>query len=286
MYRDEFQKFVYETNIDGSRKAGSYVAALDMLGPILAKHYPQAVINGSIWHSFKQEELLALHKWLRAETRAAKKGKREVRDDFEVKQKSYLLDYFCSAAVKLYQEFLAVEGIEREIAVTASLEKTGVRAAKSLATIVSQGDELLSSAFSPDRKGRERLRLAVTRLDQSVFRKMVLTNYNGKCCLTGLSIPEVLHASHISAWAEDEKNRLNPKNGLCLSATYDAAFDRHLISFDKDYRLVVSKRIKEFYLNDAAKEYFINREGEKMQLPSKFLPSQKLLHKHLEQLLA
>ena len=115
---------------------------------------------------------------------------------------------------------------------------------------------------------------------------MVLANYNGKCCLTGLAIPEVLRASHISAWAEDEKNRLNPENGLCLSATYDAAFDRHLISFDEDYRMIVSKQIKAFYANDAAKAYFINREGEKMQLPVKFLPSQKLLQKHRELLLA
>ena len=42
------------------------------------------------------------------------------------------------------------------------------------------------------------------------------------------------------AWAEGEANRLDPENALCLSATYDAAFDRHLISFDEHYRLIVS----------------------------------------------
>ena len=83
-------------------------------------------------------------------------------------------------------------------------------------------------------------------------------------------------------WAEDEKNRLNPENGLCLSATYDAAFDRHLISFDEHYRLIVSKAIKDHYTDAAAKSYFLDREGQTMSLPTKFLPSQSLLEKHRE----
>ncbi len=82
------------------------------------------------------------------------------------------------------------------------------------------------------------------------------------------------------AWAEDEANRLNPENGLCFSATNDAAFDRHLISFDDDYRLIVSEAIKDHYTDAAAKSYFINLEGQKMSLPAKFLPSQTLLEKH------
>ena len=75
---------------------------------------------------------------------------------------------------------------------------------------------------------------------------------------------------------------LNPENGLCLSATYDAAFDRHLISFDEHYRLVVSKEIKDHYTDAAARSYFLDREGQTMSLPVKFLPSQLLLEKHRE----
>ena len=83
--------------------------------------------------------------------------------------------------------------------------------------------------------------------------------------------PDIRRASHISEWAEGEANRLNPENGLCLSATYDAAFDRHLISFDKRYRLIVSKTIKGHYTDAAAKSCFINLEGQKMPLPAKLL---------------
>ena len=82
------------------------------------------------------------------------------------------------------------------------------------------------------------------------------------------------------AWEVDEASYLNPENGLCLSATYDAAFDRHLISFDEHYHLIVSKAIKDHYTDAAAKSYFINFEGQEMSLPAKFLPSQTLLEKH------
>ena len=98
-----------------------------------------------------------------------------------------------------------------------------------------------------------------------------------------LDIPGTILKWHYPhAWAEDEKNRLNPENGLCLSATYDAAFDRHLISFDEHYRLVISKAIKDHYTDAAAKSYFLDREGQTMSLPTRFLPSQSLLEKHRE----
>ena len=90
----------------------------------------------------------------------------------------------------------------------------------------------------------------------------------------------VLTRHYPRAWAEDEASRRNPENGLCLSATYDAAFDRHLISFDEHYRLIVSKTIKDNYTDAAAKSYFINLEDLKMTLPENFLPSQGSLKKH------
>jgi putative restriction endonuclease len=97
---------------------------------------------------------------------------------------------------------------------------------------------------------------------------------------TGLSIPEVLRASHIIAWAEDAKNRMNPANGLCLSATYDAAFDRHLISFDEKYRLILSPTLKEHCTSKAFKEQFLKFEGSRIAAPERFCPDQGLLDEH------
>ena len=47
MLRQSFTDFVFATNTDGSGKAASYVRALDMLGPILTKHYPKPIFGGS-----------------------------------------------------------------------------------------------------------------------------------------------------------------------------------------------------------------------------------------------
>ena len=46
MIRQSFTDFIFSTNTDGSGKAASYVRALDMLGPILTKHYPLKIIHG------------------------------------------------------------------------------------------------------------------------------------------------------------------------------------------------------------------------------------------------
>ena len=95
-------------------------------------------------------------------------------------------------------------------------------------------------------------------------------------------MPQVLRASHIVGWAEDKANRMNPENGLCLSATYDAAFDKHLISFDDDYRMIVSKEIKDYFTNEVTKQYFEKYEGKQIALPSQYLPSKRLLERHRE----
>ena len=109
---------------------------------------------------------------------------------------------------------------------------------------------------------------------------MLLKNYEAQCCVSGLNIPEVLRASHIVAWSDDKRNRLNPANGLCLSATYDAAFDRHLISFDENYRMIFSSILKEYYSNEAFKTQFLAFEGKPLSRPKLFCPDQEFLQKH------
>ncbi len=132
--------------------------------------------------------------------------------------------------------------------------------------------------------GRERLKNIKVRENQDVFRRMMLRNYHEQCCLCGLPVVEALRASHISGWAEDPENRLNPTNGLCLSATYDAAFDKHLISLDENYRLILSPSLRQYYTNDAFNKQFKALEGRKITMPSRFLPSQKFLAGHRDKM--
>ena len=144
-------------------------------------------------------------------------------------------------------------------------------------------DISIEQAIDPQStKGLERLATIKGRVTQAQYRKWILYMYNRKCCLTGLNIPEILRASHIIAWKADCENRMNPENGLCLSATYDAAFDRHLISFDDDYRMILAPSLHEYYTNRAFQEQFKKLEGAKITMPLRFPPSKALLAKHRE----
>lgn len=150
---------------------------------------------------------------------------------------------------------------------------------------VADATELVVGDINPESvEGRDRVASMKVRLGQAQFRKWILSIYGGKCCVSGLSVPDILRASHIVAWSNDKENRMNPSNGLCLSATYDAAFDRHLISFDEDFRMILSEALRDYCTNEVHKKYFLDFEGEPLQLPVRFLPSQELLSRHRERL--
>ena len=90
------------------------------------------------------------------------------------------------------------------------------------------------------REGKEREAIVKMRVNQSFFRQTILASYDQKCCITGISIPELLVASHIIPWAIDKKNRMNPCNGLCLNTLHDRAFDNGLMTITQQYQETVA----------------------------------------------
>jgi len=129
-------------------------------------------------------------------------------------------------------------------------------------------------------KGKERETIVLTRVNQTFFRIAVLTSYQNKCCITKLPFIELLNASHIIPWALDEINRLNPRNGLCLNALHDRAFDRGFITIMPDYTIKISGCINEFLDNKSVKDYFLNYQNKKIFLPNRFLPEKAFLDYH------
>ncbi len=117
------------------------------------------------------------------------------------------------------------------------------------------------------------------RIKQHFFRRAVLSSYRGRCCLSGLSDVRLLMASHIVPWSDDKANRLNPSNGLCLSAIHDKAFDRGLITLSDEFEVMLSDQLKR---NDDAfvAQIFLPLEGRKIELPEKFIPSTAFLSRH------
>ena len=99
------------------------------------------------------------------------------------------------------------------------------------------------------------------RRGQQFFRQMVLNAFEGRCGVTSITIRELLVASHILPWKSFPQERLNQQNGLCLSRLHDGAFDRGLITFDEQYRLVLSKRLKGHLPQMALENNFTIYEG-------------------------
>ncbi|GAB4425381.1 MAG: HNH endonuclease [Anaerolineales bacterium] len=127
--------------------------------------------------------------------------------------------------------------------------------------------------------GIERETFVKVRVNQRFFRATVLAAYHNQCCITGLNVISLLNASHIVPWSHDPKNRVNPRNGLCLNALHDRAFDRGLITVTEDYKVKISPEIK-YMENAAIKDHLIKYENLAIMLPDRFLPDQKLLGYH------
>ena len=130
--------------------------------------------------------------------------------------------------------------------------------------------------------GKEKERLIKTRVNQSLFRKIVLATYNNRCCITDIAQTELLIASHIVPWSQNESIRLNPMNGLCLNALHDRAFDTGLIAIrPDDYCIILSDKLKQKKLMSAGLETnFIAYEHKQIILPDKFLPEPEYLDYH------
>ena len=103
--------------------------------------------------------------------------------------------------------------------------------------------------FSVKTKGlpetTEAERLVIQRIGQDVFRDALLDYWGARCPLTGITERALLKASHIVPWADcSDQQRLDVHNGLLLSALWDAAFDKGLVSFADDGTAVASQIAK------------------------------------------
>lgn len=159
-------------------------------------------------------------------------------------------------------------------------EELAFKSEKILANFKNESIE--KSAGIPDfdipKEGKERDSFVKTRVNQYFFRRTILASYNNRCCITGISIPELLVASHIIPWAVDKTNRMNPCNGLCLNVLHDRAFDEGLITITPDYTLKLSKALKE--RNQTNGTFFIPYDRKSITLPQRFYPSRESVEYH------
>ena len=145
---------------------------------------------------------------------------------------------------------------------------------------VDEMDDLLTP---DDYSGETKQVLIEQRIKQNFFRRAVLSSYRGRCCMSGLSESRLLIASHIVPWSKDKANRLNPSNGLCLSAIHDRAFDKGLITLTDDFKIIVSEELKRknepFVI-----EVLLPLNGRTIEPPERFAPQAEFIAWHRNEL--
>ena len=131
--------------------------------------------------------------------------------------------------------------------------------------------------------GKNRDVIIHQRVNQSFFRKMILCAYLNRCCVTGISNSLLLEACHIMSWAEDESNRMNPTNGLCMNPLFHKAYDNYLMAITPDYTISISDQMLCDIKEESTLLFLKSLNGRHIILPEKFLPNQDFLSQHYEE---
>lgn len=271
MNQQGFEEYTFFSYGHETGTAKSYITAIRILDRLFAR---KDVFNFQGKSLTEVDDAFLLHQitdFVVSEEKKFKSGEDSLFRFGLDTQQSYPRKGFCSAAMKHLQRYQTFEPKEIE--------------ANAIADRLSNGKDVsaeLIEHFDITKEGRDQESRTKVRIGQTYYRKMIVSLYGGKCCITGLDVTKLLRASHIIRWADDKENRMNPENGLCLSGTYDLAFDQHLISFDEDYRMIVGNEISEHFTNTVTRDYFQKYIGKKIAMPSKFLPNQVFLQVHRE----
>lgn len=134
--------------------------------------------------------------------------------------------------------------------------------------------------------GSDKFVIAKRRINQQFFRDAVLTSYDSKCCISGITEPSLLEAAHIISWTENESERTNPQNGLCLNPFFHKAYDNFLLSITADFKIILSEKLLSSAKEDKMYHYLESLQNRIISLPNRFLPSRNNLDIHHEKFIS
>lgn len=128
--------------------------------------------------------------------------------------------------------------------------------------------------------GMDVQRLIKTRINQSLFRRVIVNNYSNSCTICSMNIDNMLVASHILKWSTNEINRLNPENGLCLCSIHDRAFELGYLGIRSNYKIYISPTLNKIKEKNTFDALFKRHENQSINLPDKFYPNPNFLEQH------
>lgn len=107
--------------------------------------------------------------------------------------------------------------------------------------------------------------LRKVRLGQGAFRILVTDAYERKCSISGEKTLPVLEAAHIKPYAESGPHFIS--NSLLLRSDLHKLFDAGYLTITPNFKIEISKRIKEEFQN--GKEYYQFHGNSLLKLPSR-----------------
>lgn len=274
MDRKGFIDFNKQFSAEKSGKADSYARAIQILDNVLI-HQDTIDLHGQSLYDITDvsviEKVIAL---VKDEVKKMKNNEQNIFDYGNPNQRSYPLNSFCSAALislKSYAQY------EQEVVEADKIVKqeTDPRAIS----------KKLIDHFDITKEGEDIVSRTKRRKGQDYFRRMILKFYGGHCALTGINVPQLLFASHIIPWSDKthKKERLNPCNGICLSALYDQAYDVGLITISPDdFKVSLSSALLEYEDEEYFNKHFACIDGRAITLPSEYQPNKDFLAYHRE----
>lgn len=136
----------------------------------------------------------------------------------------------------------------------------------------------------PDKRRKKTFAEISDKQARKFFRKSVIAAYEGRCCISGMEIPQMLIASHIKPYAlsDDRTEKANPANGLLLNAFYDRAYDQGLMTVLPNLTIKISSQVKDKYTDPVTQNWLYSVEGTKIKRPRRFAPKRELLEYHNE----
>lgn len=130
-----------------------------------------------------------------------------------------------------------------------------------------------------DVQGLDRQAVTKVRVNQQFFRSLVLAGYGNRCAVCELPFPQLLVASHIIPWSIDKSLRMNPRNGICLCALHDRAFDKGLLRIAPDYAISLHPSVVAASEVTSVNHLLTRFAGARLALPDRWHPDSSLLQR-------
>jgi putative restriction endonuclease len=268
-----YREFNLMLSPEKSGKADSYTRAIRIIEEVLPYQNVVNLHGRSLYEISDIETIEGLERLVKVEVSKLKNHEENIFNHGNPNQLSYPRNNFCSAALRSLKSYAQYEHDVKAADVIVAQEHNPQQISKRLIAhfdLTKEGEDVVSQ--TKHRKGQE------------YFRRMILANYENRCALTSIDVPQLLLASHIIPWSDNKKERLNPCNGICLSALYDKAFDQGLMGFDSHYRVVLSIRITENEGKDYYDKYFAPVTGCELTMPAMYKPDTVFLEWHMDEI--